>query len=115
MQSHWIKAEFQKIVSLFDATFDNKDLPRFVTKKWIDVYDYSGKNNNVNKEIIIKTPMLISDLCDFSNACIAVKADITAIEPNNAKRNKSVALKNNEPFINCMSKLMVYKLTMQKI
>ena len=27
--------EFQKIVHLFDTTFDDKDLPRFVTKKWI--------------------------------------------------------------------------------
>ena len=24
--------EFQKIVNLFDTTFDDKDLPRFVTK-----------------------------------------------------------------------------------
>ena len=30
--------EFQKIVSLFDTIFDYKDLPRFVTKKWIKVY-----------------------------------------------------------------------------
>ena len=33
------KMEFQKIVNFFDATFDDKDLPRFVTKKWIQVYD----------------------------------------------------------------------------
>ena len=26
--------EFQKIVNFLDTTFDNKDLPRFVTKKW---------------------------------------------------------------------------------
>ena len=31
--------EFQEIVNLFDTTFDAKDLPRFVTKKWIEVYD----------------------------------------------------------------------------
>ena len=30
---HCIKLEFQKIVNLFDTTFDDKDLPRFVTKK----------------------------------------------------------------------------------
>ena len=24
-------------------TFDDKDLPRLVTKKWIEVYDQSGK------------------------------------------------------------------------
>ena len=27
--------EFQKIVNLLDVTSDDKDLPRFVTKKWI--------------------------------------------------------------------------------
>ena len=30
-----IKKEFQKIVIFLDITFDDKDLPRFVTKKWI--------------------------------------------------------------------------------
>ena len=44
--------EFQKILNLLDTTFDNKDLPKFVTKKWIKVYDQSEKNYNVNKEIM---------------------------------------------------------------
>ena len=35
--------EFQKILNLLDTTFDNKDLPKFVTKKWIEVYDKSEK------------------------------------------------------------------------
>ena len=26
-----------KIANLLDRTFDNKDLPRFVTQKWIEV------------------------------------------------------------------------------
>ena len=51
---------FQKIVNLFDTTFDDIDLPSFVTKKWIEVYDHSEKNYNVNKEIRIKRPMLRS-------------------------------------------------------
>ena len=41
----------------------------------------------------------------FSDAYIVVKGDITVTEPDNAKRNKSVAFKNNAPFINCMSKI----------
>ena len=69
--------EFQKIINLLDITSDDKDLPRFVTKKWIEVYDQSDKNYNVNKEIRIKTPMLRSDLCDFSDAYIVVKGNIT--------------------------------------
>ena len=97
--------EFQKIVNLFDTTFDDKDLPRFVTKKWIKVYDQSEKNYNPNKEIRIKTSMLRSDLCDFSDAYIVVKGTITVTDPDNAKRNKSVAFKNNAPFINFISKI----------
>ena len=54
--------EFQKIINLLDTTFDNKDLPRFATKKWIEIYDQSEKNCSINKEIRIKTSMLRSDL-----------------------------------------------------
>ena len=39
--------------------------------------------------------MLRSDLCDFSDAYIFVKGDISVTSPNNAKRNKAVAFKNN--------------------
>ena len=89
--------EFQKIVNFLDTTSDNKDLPKFVTKKWIEVYDQSQKNYNVNKEIRIKTSMLRSNLCDFSDAYIAVKGNITVVKkafttddieaPNNTAAN----------------------------
>ena len=72
-----IKLEFQKIASFLDITSDDQDLPKFVTKKWIEVYDQSGKNYNVNKEIRIKTSMLRSDLCDYSDVYIAVNRNIT--------------------------------------
>ena len=49
------RMEFKKTVNLFDTTFDDKILPRLVTRKLIEVYDQSGKNYNVNKEIRIKT------------------------------------------------------------
>ena len=49
--------------------------------------------------------MLRSDLCDFSDAYIVVMGDITVTNPNNAKRNKVVAFKNNALFINCISKI----------
>ena len=68
--------EFQKITNFLDITSDNKDLPKFVTKKWIEVYDHSQGNYNINKEIRIKPSMLISDLCDFSDAYIVVTGDI---------------------------------------
>ena len=97
--------EFKKIVNSLDTTSDGKDLPRFFTKKWIEVYDQSGGNYNVNKKIRIKTPMLRSDLCDYSYAYVVVKGTITVVRPDNAKRNKATALKNNAPFINCISKI----------
>ena len=31
--------ESQKIVNLLDTTSDGKDLPSFVTKKWVEVYN----------------------------------------------------------------------------
>ena len=78
--------EFQKITNFLNTTSDDKDLPRFVTKKWIEVYDQSGGNYNVNKEIRIKTSMLRSDLCYFNDAYIVVKGDITVGAPNNKKK-----------------------------
>ena len=98
--------EFQKIKNFLDTTSDDKDLPRFTNKKWAEVYDQSGGNYNVNKEIKIKTSMLIPDLYDFSDAYIAVEGDITLEVDNNVnKRNKNLAFKNNAPFISCISKI----------
>ena len=89
--------EFQKMENLLDITSDNKDLPKYVTKKQIEVYDQSQGNFDVNKEIRIKTSMLRSDLCDFSDAYIVVKGNITVNKktftaddfeaPNNAAAN----------------------------
>ena len=41
--------EFQKMTNFFDRTSDNKDLPRFIIEKWIEVYDQSEKRYNPNK------------------------------------------------------------------
>ena len=77
--------ELQKIVNFLETTSDDKDLPRFVTKRWIEVYDPPGGNYNVNKEIIVKTLMLRFDLCDHSDAYIIVKGTITAANPDGPK------------------------------
>ena len=68
--------EFQKLINFLDITSDDKNLPKYVTKKWIEVYDQLEKNYSVNKEIRIKAPMLRSDLCDFSDAYIVVKGTL---------------------------------------
>ena len=85
--------EFQKIENFLDINSDDKDLPRFATKKWIEFYDQSEGNYDVDKEIRIKTSMLRSALCDFNDAYIVVKGTVTVVRPNNSKRNKKVHLK----------------------
>ena len=75
-----IKIEFQKTTNFLDTTYDNKDLPRFATKKRIEVYDQSKKKYNPNKESRIKTSMLRSDLCDFNDGYIVVKGNITFVK-----------------------------------
>ena len=77
--------EFQKIVNFLDITSDNKDLTKFVTKKWSEVYDQSEGNYNVNKESRIKASILRSDLCNYSDAYIILKESITVTSLNNPK------------------------------
>ena len=53
--------------------------------------------------------MLRADLCDFSDAYILVKGDITLTTDADRGfidiRHKSLAFKNNAPFTNCISKI----------
>ena len=57
--------------------------------------------------------MLRSDLCDYSDAYILVKGTITVTAPrvnNNAnnirdKRNRPLILKNNAPFVSCITRV----------
>ena len=116
--------EFQKIINFLDTTSDNKDLPTFGGEITKSEGDY-----NVHKEIRIKTSMLRSDLCDFSDAYIVVKGNITVTKKtftaddidarnntaanatatntanNNAFGDKKLVFKNNAPFINCILKI----------
>ena len=53
---------------------------------WIEVHDQSGSADNgykSSKQIRFKTSMLRSDLCDFSNAYIVVKGEVTVTGVNN--------------------------------
>ena len=51
--------EFQKIKTLLDNMADK--VPRFITKKWIEVHDQSEETYNTNKQIRFKTSMLRSN------------------------------------------------------
>ena len=46
--------EFQKITNFLDAASDDKDLPRFVTKKRIEIYDQSENNTILTKKLELK-------------------------------------------------------------
>ena len=91
--------EYQKITNLLDTT-------------WVEVYDQSGNAEDrykPSKQIRFKTSMLRSDLCDYSDAYIVVKGDITLTKTNGRGiidiRNRFLAFKNNAPFTNCISKI----------
>ena len=50
--------------------------------------------------------MLRSDLCHYSDAYVWVKGKITVSNPNdNDNFSKELTLKNNAPFISCISKI----------
>ena len=87
---------------------ENKQLSKFVTRKDIGVKSLSNTYNE-NKSIRFKTPMLRSDLCDYSDAYILVKDTITVtatgVNNNANKRNRPLILKNNAPFVSCITKI----------
>ena len=57
--------EYQKIKNLLGSIPDK--VPRFITKKWIEVHDQFGGAYNTNKQIGFKTSMLRNDLCVHNN------------------------------------------------
>ena len=87
-----MKMEYQKITNFLGKT--PNEMPKFITKKWVDVHDQSRKANNrykPNKPIRFKTSMLRSGLCDFSGTYIVVKGEIS-VEGGSSKSRK------NRPF-----------------
>ena len=102
--------EYQKITNLLGTTID--EIPRFITRKWVEVHDQSGSADDrykPNKQVRFKTSILRSDLCDYSDAYIVVKGDITLTKTNGRGiidiRNRFLAFKNNAPLTNCVSKI----------
>ena len=99
--------EYQKITNLFGTT--PNEMPRFITKKWVEVHDQSDEANDrhkPNKPMGFKTSMLRSGLCDFSDAYIVVKGEVTVTgEIDASKKNRPLTFKNNAPFIGCIPKI----------
>ena len=103
--------EYDKINNLLlSEDNESEQLSKFVTRGYVNSLSNAY---NENKSIRFKTPMLRSSLCDYSNAYILVKGTIMVTAPgvnNNAnnirdKRNRPVILKNNAPFVSCMTRI----------
>ena len=100
--------EYQKMANLLN---DESNKPsKFKTKNWVEINDDVRGVYSPNKKIRFKTSMLRSSLCDYSDAYILVKGDITVnntaadgAAANNT--NKKVIFKNFAPFTNRLSKI----------
>ena len=99
--------EYDKINNLLGSESEN--LSKFVTREYVIVNSLSNMYNE-NKSIRFKTPMLRSDLCDYSDAYILVNGTITVTANAGAnsirnKRNRKLILKNNAPFVSCITRI----------
>ena len=92
--------ETQKIVNLLNGS-DN-DNSKFATKKWYIIDSESKGNYSHHNPIKFLTSSLESSLCDYSDAYILVKGNITAT-PNNAATQ--VVFKNCAPFEKCRTEI----------
>ena len=99
--------EYDKINNLLDTESEN--LSKFVTRQYVRVNSFSNTYDE-NKSIRFKTPMLRSDLCDYSDAYILVNGTITVTANAGAnnirdKKDRKLILKNNAPFALCISRI----------
>ena len=84
-------------------------LSKFRTRNWVEINDDIRGACSPNKQIRFKTAMLRSSLCDYSDAYILVKGNVsfnnagTVAAPNN--RNKKVVFRNCAPFSNSIGKI----------
>ena len=101
--------EYQKIANLLDSASNKPS--KFRTRNWVEINDDIRGAYSPNKQIRFKTAMLRSSLCDYGDAYILVKGNITvnntaadgAAAANNT--NKKVIFKNCAPFTDCISKI----------
>ena len=96
--------EYQKIINLL-RNISNNQLSKFITRKYIEVFDQSDGTYNVSKDIRFKAPQLRSDLCDWEDAYNVVTGKITVTNPSNDAYDKKLALKNNAPFFSCVLRI----------
>ena len=82
---------------------------KFVTREYVKVNSLSNTYNE-NKPIIFKTPILRSDLCDYSDVYVLVSGTITVTANAGAnnirdKKGRKLILKNNASFVSCITRI----------
>ena len=92
----------KKIGNLLDNTSNQPS--KFRTKDWVEINDESRGTYPVNKQIKFKTSMLRSSLCDYSDAYILVKGNISvnntaAADADANNINKKIIFKNRAPLL----------------
>ena len=100
--------EYQKIAKLLN---DESNKPsKFKTRNWVEINNKARGTYSPNKQIKLKTSMLRSSLCDYSDAYILVEGNITVhntsgggADANNT--NNKVIFKNCAQFTSCISKI----------
>ena len=100
--------EYKKIANLLDSASNKPS--KFKTRNWVEINDDIRGAYSPNKQIRFKTAMLRSSLCDYSDAYILAKGNITVNNTAAAgaaanNTNKKVIFKNCAPFTNCISKI----------
>ena len=79
--------EYQKIANLLN---DESNKPsKFRTKNWVEINDDVRGVYSPNKQIRFKTSMLRSSLCDYNDAYIIVKGNITVNNTAGADANNT--------------------------
>ena len=80
---------------------NEKNDSKFVTRKWNIVNENSKTNYSVGRKIIYNTEVLKSNLCDYNDAYILLRCNITII----GYQVTQVAYKNCAPFTKRITKI----------
>ena len=104
---------YQKIADFLDneVTFSvSNKRSRFRARNWVEINTDIRGAYFPNKQIRFTTAMLRSSLCDYDDAYILVKGNISvnntaAAAPAANNTNKKIIFKICAPFTNCISKI----------
>ena len=77
--------EYQKIANLLDSASNKPS--KFRTRNWVVINDDIRGAYSLNKQIRFKTAMVRSSLCNYSDAYILVKGNISVSNTGTCSTN----------------------------